>query len=747
MAYEPELERLERRYQDDPARNFAQLAETYRKVGRLDDALTLLRGHLADRPNYVSGLVVLGRCLRDQDNDDEAREVFERVLGVDAEHIIALRALGEIAERGGDVAGAKQWFARLLDIDPMNEDAEAAMARLAAAPEAPAAPIVEEPVEPAPSVVDEMRAELAAEPEAPSAPPAPPTPPFEPAEIRDAAFTPRFGDSGYPEPEAMELAPPPEPAAEEETVSAGSGQGVEDPEYFVEEPTDAFLPRAASTEPLEFEQIGHVEFSSQLPDEEALLSVPEEEPEEPSLPTGEREVDLGSLWAGETGGTDQSDMVGAGFEPTAMETPGDVPPAQDLGAQPFDDALGWGAGERISRQISSEDIAEAEKVHEDGLETPVQELPGLETTEMPADADAAVPVVEGLEAGETLADVVPLDGLEPTASEEGPTAEIPTHPAEPADAGSLPYLATVGADDDTEPTVEIVSEEVAPVELGASQADETMPMMLEAPLEAEAAVGEPQPEAEAVAGGGDSRAAERRASLMGLPLIDEPTTPDAPLVLDAQPEPVVTETMAELYVRQGLMAEARDVYEQLLRQRPGDPKLQARLTDLGRPGARQTAFAAADTGGASVRAMLLEVLASRPGAPAAAAVVPAPPAVVPAVPSPTPPDPMEEAFGSSPEGEPPEEPSIGAPTKPASDEVSLAAIFGDPGAPAEPAKPAVEEPRPAPGGRTPGGFSFDEFFGKPVATGTETADKSRRDTLADDEGDEAFKDWLKSLKS
>ena len=61
MAYEPELEKLERRYQDDPARNFAQLAERYRKDGRLEDALTLLRGHLAERPNYVSGLVVLGR--------------------------------------------------------------------------------------------------------------------------------------------------------------------------------------------------------------------------------------------------------------------------------------------------------------------------------------------------------------------------------------------------------------------------------------------------------------------------------------------------------------------------------------------------------------------------------------------------------------------------------------------------------------------------------------------------------------
>jgi cytochrome c-type biogenesis protein CcmH/NrfG len=108
MAYEPELERLERRYQDDPARNFAQLAEAYRKAGRLDDALTLLQGHLTERPNYVSGLVVLGRCLLDQQNDAEARATFERVLGVDGEHIIALRALGNRrARRTGGRARAR----------------------------------------------------------------------------------------------------------------------------------------------------------------------------------------------------------------------------------------------------------------------------------------------------------------------------------------------------------------------------------------------------------------------------------------------------------------------------------------------------------------------------------------------------------------------------------------------------------------------------------------------------------------
>src|SRR5207253_8808399 len=53
-------------------------------------------------------------------------------------------------------------------------------------------------------------------------------------------------------------------------------------------------------------------------------------------------------------------------------------------------------------------------------------------------------------------------------------------------------------------------------------------------------------------------------------------------------EPVVTETMAELYLRQGHPDEALRVYQALLAQRPGDPRLRARVDGLasGESGAR-----------------------------------------------------------------------------------------------------------------------------------------------------------------
>jgi hypothetical protein len=101
------------------------------------------------------------------------------------------------------------------------------------------------------------------------------------------------------------------------------------------------------------------------------------------------------------------------------------------------------------------------------------------------------------------------------------------------------------------------------------------------------------------------------------------------------------------------------------------------------------------------------------------------------------PEPMDEAFEDEPE--PP-----GEPTQPAKDDISLAAIFGEqPAAPAPPAPPPAE-----PGGRPAGGFSFDEFFAAPPPHPAEgSAPRPARDTLSDDEGEEAFRDWLKGLKS
>ena len=283
---------------------------------------------------------------------------------------------------------------------------------------------------------------------------------------------------------------------------------------------------------------------------------------------------------------------------------------------PFDDQLAWGTGQRLSGQISQDDLSVAEQAHEASLE-PVAEVAGLEGPSAPGDGD--------------------------TGSGAG--------------SGDLPLIFP----------------------------------------------DEPPAQVEDVGRDGEPPAATEAA-------------------------PVLTETMAELYVKQGLVAEAREIYRTLLAQRPGDAALTSRLAALeatrGAGGGRvsKPKVTAAETGGPSVRDFLAQVFG---GAPFPPPVVEAAAVSEAARPEPV----LAEAPGAS----------AGAPTRRASDEVSLAAVFGEEPVPAAPHAPSAE---PAKGGG--GSFSFDEFFGGQADPGEAP---STRAAGRGEEDDDDFKRWLKGLKS
>src|SRR2546430_17027602 len=103
-----------------------------------------------------------------------------------------------------------------------------------------------------------------------------------------------------------------------------------------------------------------------------------------------------------------------------------------------------------------------------------------------------------------------------------------------------------------------------------------------------------------------------------------PPTRSAPAADGVEPEPVITETMAEVYLKQGLVREARDVYRRLVQERPGDGALRARLASLDqRLGSGRGIAPVAQGGGVSTRALLGRVLLARPGPPAPRGAPPA----------------------------------------------------------------------------------------------------------------------------
>ncbi len=131
MAYTSEIEKLEARYRENPkGRNFAPLADAYRKAGLIDNAIELCQAGLQVHADYVSGHIVHGRCLVDKKDDTGAEAVFRRVLDLDPENILALKVLAEVAERNDRFDQAVEWLTRLLLADPMNGEAADGLSRV-----------------------------------------------------------------------------------------------------------------------------------------------------------------------------------------------------------------------------------------------------------------------------------------------------------------------------------------------------------------------------------------------------------------------------------------------------------------------------------------------------------------------------------------------------------------------------------------------------------------------------------------
>ena len=150
MSTSARLEELLKRFDENPRRFFAPLANEYRKSGDLERAIELCQTHLIDQPGNMNGHVVYGQALFEAGRYDESRVTFETALELDPENLIALRHLGDIARSRADTNGARHWYSRVLDADPRNEeiigflteldtiDANSAAAAAAVASQAPA---------------------------------------------------------------------------------------------------------------------------------------------------------------------------------------------------------------------------------------------------------------------------------------------------------------------------------------------------------------------------------------------------------------------------------------------------------------------------------------------------------------------------------------------------------------------------------------------------------------------------------
>src|SRR6188768_2690810 len=122
MASTARLDELKKKFDENPRRYFAPLANEHRKSGDLDQAISLCRAHLPQQPAHISGHIVLAQALFEAGSVDESRDIFLAALGLDPENLIALRYLGDIARDADDVETARGWYQRVLEVDPRNDE-------------------------------------------------------------------------------------------------------------------------------------------------------------------------------------------------------------------------------------------------------------------------------------------------------------------------------------------------------------------------------------------------------------------------------------------------------------------------------------------------------------------------------------------------------------------------------------------------------------------------------------------------
>jgi tetratricopeptide (TPR) repeat protein len=534
MVYQSEIEKLEARFREKPEQWFAALADQYRKAGDVDMALELLNAWIDKRPNYTSGYIVLGRCLLDQERLGDAANAFENVLRLDMENVIALKSLSEIAEQRGDLNGARTWLKRLLDADPMNEEAREALE----------------------NVGRPKTGEVVA---------------VETAEAEEPA----------PDAAALEAAEPAEPPVAQAVDASLDIERSSEPEGFT-------LP-----EPEVAEAADEVEAPRRGVEEESVEPVGAEEPAASTEPAG---------------ASDAIEPI-VDLEPAEFEAPSDVESAAVEGLEPPGYA---GPAEEPPPEEPPEKLTERDELGVPAEERPFATPESLEFEPRPEEAEPVTGL--GAAAIEPSAPEPPAE----TALAGVPELEEYTEPPEPAAAFEEDTLLageTGEAELAQEPEP---AEEFEPTVASAPPDEQDEVRFIEPPAEVEE---EPEPEEEA-AEAPPVAEQEPEEARPELPIIlPEEVAPELDEPGIREPEPVVTETMAELYVSQGLYAEARDIYGKLLEHNPGSERIRNRLAEVVEQAAgakaeaapsKRDRYAAAATGGLSV-SDLMRQLASAPG--------------------------------------------------------------------------------------------------------------------------------------
>jgi tetratricopeptide (TPR) repeat protein len=132
-----QIHRAEERVARDAASlAFAQLADLYRKVGRLQEAVVTCRRGLARYPQYATARIILAKALAADGAVDDALAEVETVLGATPNDAGAHRLASELERQRGRIEAAVRHLEAAVALDPGDRESRTLLGLLRADPAA-----------------------------------------------------------------------------------------------------------------------------------------------------------------------------------------------------------------------------------------------------------------------------------------------------------------------------------------------------------------------------------------------------------------------------------------------------------------------------------------------------------------------------------------------------------------------------------------------------------------------------------
>jgi tetratricopeptide (TPR) repeat protein len=119
---------------------FVSLAETYRQMGLLDDALEVAGKGVQALPMFSPGYAILGRIQTQRGALDAAAAAFDKALLIERENLGALKGLARVRAQQGERTRALELVQRVLALKPDDAFAGQLLAALQKGAPAAAAP-------------------------------------------------------------------------------------------------------------------------------------------------------------------------------------------------------------------------------------------------------------------------------------------------------------------------------------------------------------------------------------------------------------------------------------------------------------------------------------------------------------------------------------------------------------------------------------------------------------------------------